>query len=326
MKQLHRARQVGTCAIAFAVLLRLWVAGVPEKLYFRFLQPNIDTLLTKLETGRNVRFSSSMEPFSPDFMESPPPSLPEVTEATLPAFSGDEEIDLYYAVRKDPDIESLLAKPLEWNLFGEDPAVLILHTHTTESYTRQGEDYRETSSWRTLDPGYNMLSIGVLVAEILENAGIRVLRVENLHDYPSYSGSYIRSRQSVREVLKENPGIRLVLDLHRDAAGEGTNQMRTRAKVEGEDSAQLMVVIGTNHDHYEENLSLGLKLHVQLEQMNPGIMRPLQLRPQRFNQDLGPGALLIEVGAAGNNHKEARIAATQLAKGIIALARGTDIS
>ena len=256
-------------------------------------------------------------------MESPPPSIPEVTEAPLPAFSGEEVVDLYYAVRKDPDIESLLAKPLEWNLFGEDPAVLILHTHTTESYTRQGEDYRETSSWRTLDPEYNMLAIGSLVAESLEEAGIRVIRVEDLHDYPSYSGSYIRSRQSIRDILKEHPGIQLVLDLHRDAAGEGANQMRTRAKVEAEDSAQLMVVIGTNHNAYEENLSLGLKLHVQLEQQNPGIMRPLQLRTQRFNQDLNPGALLIEVGAAGNSHKEARIAATQLAKAIVTLAKGT---
>lgn len=323
MKELHRARRVGTCAIAFACLLRLCSAGVPEKLYFRFLQPNIDTLLAKQETGRNVRFSSSMEPFSPDFMESPPPSIPDATEAPLPAFSGEEEIDLYYAVRKDPDIESLLAKPLEWNLFGQEPSVLILHTHSTESYTKQGEDYKETSSWRTLDEGYNMLSIGNLVAEILETAGIGVIHEKTLHDYPSYSGSYIRSRQSLREAMKAYSNIRLVLDLHRDAAGEGANQMRTLAKVDGEKSAQLMVVIGTNHDGYEENLSLGLKLHVQLEQEHPGIMRPLQLRSQRFNQDLSPGALLIEVGAAGNNHKEARIAATQLAEAIIDLAKGT---
>ena len=323
MKELHRARQVGICAVAFACLLRLWAAGVPEKLYFRYIQPNIDVFLTKPETGRNVRFSSSIEPFSPDFMETPPPSLPEVTEPTLPAFSGEEEIDLYYAVRKDPDIESLLAEPLDWNLFGEEPTVLILHTHTTESYTRQGEDYKETSAWRTLDPDYNMLAIGSFVAERLEDAGIRVIRVEDLHDYPSYSGSYIRSRQSIRDILKEYPHIRLVLDLHRDAAGEGGKQLRTLAKVDGEDSAQLMVVIGTNHDAYEENLSLGLKLHVQLENQNPGIMRPLQLRAQRFNQDLSDGALLIEVGAAGNNHKEARIATTQLAQAIIALARGT---
>ena len=52
-------------------------------------------------------------------------------------------------------------------------------------------------------------------------------------------------------------------------------------------------------------------------------MRPLQLRAQRFNQDLSSGALLIEVGAAGNSHEEAGIAAKQLAEAIVALAKGT---
>ena len=323
MKELRRARRVGYTVIVCAVLWRLLAAGVPELLWYRLVQPNIDAFQAKLETGRNVRFSSSMESFSPDFMESPPPAIPEVTEPPIPAFSGEEEVELYYAVRKQPEIEDLLAKPLQWNLCTEEPTVLILHTHATESYTKQGEDYKETSSWRTLDENYNMLSIGQLVGEILEEAGIGVLHHRELNDYPSYNGSYIRARQSLREILKENTGICLVLDLHRDAAGTGANQMRTRAAVNGEDSAQLMIVIGTNHESYEENLSLGLKLHVQLENQNPGIMRPLQLRAQRFNQDLSPGALLIEVGAAGNSHREARIAAVQLAKAIVALAKGS---
>ena len=323
LKELRRARRVGYTVIACAVILRLFAAGVPELLWLRLIQPNIDAFLTKQETGRNVRFSSSSDTFSPDFMESPPPFLPEPTEPPLPAFSGEEEVDLYYAVRKQPDIEALLAKPLQWNLFCEEPSVLILHTHTTESYTKQGEDYKETSSWRTLDEDYNMLAIGQLVAAALEKAGIGVLHYRELNDYPSYNGSYIRARQSLREILKENAGIRLILDLHRDAAGEDGNQMRTLANVDGESSAQLMVVIGTNHENYEENLSLGLKLHVQLEQRNPGIMRPLQLRAQRFNQDVSGGALLIEVGAAGNSHKEARIAAEKLAEAIVALAKGT---
>ena len=74
----------------------------------------------------------------------------------------------------------------------------------------------------------------------------------------------------------------------------------------------------------EENLILGLKLHAQLERQAAGLTRPLQLRSQRFNQDLSSGALLIEVGAAGNSHKEAQIAATQLAYAIVALAKGTN--
>jgi len=323
LKELHRARRVGATAIVCAVLLRLFAAGVPETLWHSLLKPNSDAFLTESETGRNVRFSSSLEAYSPDFMESPPPFLPEPTEPPIPAFSGSEEVELYYAVRSSADIEALLAKPLEWNLFGTEPAVLILHTHATESYTKQGESYRETSSWRTLDENYNMLAIGQLVGTLLEEAGIGVIHHRELNDYPSYNGSYTRARQSIREILKEHSGIRLILDLHRDAAGEGGKQMRTLAEVDGEPSAQLMIVIGTNHEAYEENLSLGLKLHVQLENQAPGIMRPLQLRAQRFNQDLSSGALLIEVGAAGNSHKEARIAAEELAKAIVALAKGT---
>ena len=261
--------------------------------------------------------------FSPDFMESPPPSVPEPTEPPIPAFSDAEKIELFYAVRKNPDIEALLAKPLEWNLYGEDPTVLILHTDSTEGHTKNGEDYVESSDWRTLDEHYNMLSIGERVGQLLSQNGISVIQDREFHDYPSYNGSYVHARKAIKAYLEQYPSIRLVLDLHRDAVGTEQHQMRTLATVGGQDSAQLMVVLGTNHENYEENLSLALKLHAQLEQQTPGLTRPLQLRAQRFNQDLSPGALLVEVGAAGNTHAEALLAAEQLAEAIITLAKGT---
>lgn len=323
MHSLHRARRVGITAIACALLMRLSVSEFPENLFSGLKQSNTDTISTEQETGHNVRFSSSLDVFSPDFMESPPPVLPEITEVPLPSFSGDEAVNLYYAANVQPDISALLQKPLQWDLAGEEPSVLILHTHATESYSRRGENYKETSAWRTLDTDYNMLALGEVVSGILEEHDIPVIHDESLHDYPSYSGSYTRARKSLQQLLQAHPGIRLVLDLHRDASGGEEGQMRTRADVEGETSAQLMVVIGTNHENYEENLSLGLKLHALLEQRSPGIMRPLQLRGQRFNQDLNPGALLIEIGAAGNSHGEARLAAEQLAEAIVCIANGT---
>ena len=144
-----------------------------------------------------------------------------------------------------------------------------------------------------------------------------------LHDYPSYNGSYTRTRKVIKDYVNQYSSIQLILDLHRDAAGDGKNQMRTSATVDGEPSAQLMLVMGTNYDTYPENLSLALKVHAQLEAQCPGITRPLQLRAARFNQDLCPGSLLVEVGAAGNTHPEAHRAAQQLAKAIVALAEGT---
>lgn len=323
MDQSDRLRRAGISAILCAVLLRLWAAGAPEAIASFLTQPNIAAFLIYLETGRDVRFSPSLEVFFPRFVESPAPAVPDATEPPLPSFSGEETVELYYACKVSPDVGQLLSRPLSWDLTGEDPTVLILHTHSTESYTRQGEPYVETSRWRTLDEGYNMLSIGQRVGQLLSEAGIGVVQDRALHDYPSYNGSYVHARSSIREYLEEYPSIRLILDLHRDASG-GSDQLRTLATVDGVSAAQLMVVLGTNHEAYEENLSLGLKLHVQLERLSPGITRPLQLRGQRFNQDLCPGALLIEVGAAGNSHTEAMAAAEQLAKAIIALAKGTE--
>ena len=324
MKQVQRARRVGAAAICCALVLRLWSGGYGEKLLEFVTSMDMTAFWIYLETGRDVRFSPSLPAFSPDFMESPPAATEETqTEPTLPTFA-DAEIELYYATTKNPDIEALLAQPLSWDLRQEPPSVLILHTHTTESYTRKGEDYAESSAWRTADENYNMLAIGDLVGEILEENGIGVLHDRELYDYPSYNGSYTRARKDLKSFLLENPSIRMVLDLHRDAAGEGTTQMKTSATVAGERSAQLMLVVGTNYDTYTENLSLALKLHAQLESQCPGITRPLQLRAARFNQDLSEGALLVEVGAAGNTHGEARIAAKELAKAIVALAQGTE--
>lgn len=322
MDQTH-ARRIGAAAICCALVIRLFTSGAPQAVADWLTQPNIAAFLLYLETGRTVRFSSSQAVFAPNFAESPPPSVPEPTEAVLASFS-EGEVEIFNTSKKEPETDELLTRPLQWDLRGEKPTVLILHTHATESYTRQAENYRESSDWRTLDEHYNMLSIGAYVAAMLEEAGIPVIQDRTLHDHPTYSGSYGNARETIRAALKENPDIKLILDLHRDALEGKNGQIGTRATVDGAPSAQLMLVVGANHKGYENNLSLALKLHTQLEYMAPGIMRPLQLRPARFNQDLHPAALLVEIGAAGNTHKEAIRAADQLAEAIIALADGTE--
>ena len=174
-----------------------------------------------------------------------------------------------------------------------------------------------------------MLSIGDEVARILGENGITAYHDRTLHDHPSYTGAYSHARTTTRELLERYPTIRLVLDLHRDALETGKSQLRTHAVVRGEDSAQLMLVMGTDaggleHEHWEENLSLALKLQLQLERRSPGITRPINLRSQRFNQDLSTGALLVEVGAAGNTRQEALVAARELAMAIVDLSRGSE--
>lgn len=172
-----------------------------------------------------------------------------------------------------------------------------------------------------------MLSIGEAVAEVLLDAGIGVIHDREIHDYPSYNGSYVHARASTSRILEAYPSVCLVLDLHRDASESGGSQMRTEAVIDGAAGAQLMFVVGTDvsrqsHKNWEENLALALKLQVMLQQLSPGIMRPLNLRAQRFNQDLSPGALLVEIGAAGNTRQEALAAARKLGEALVNLAGG----
>lgn len=318
-----RSRRVGLTAIAWALLLRLWATGLPERAINYLLSPQGAAGMIYLETGRDVRFSPSQAVFSPDFRESPPPAMPQPTLPPIPSFSPEEAVTLQNSSSRKPDLPGLLAQPLQWDLYGDSPTVLILHTHGTESYTKGQETYEESAAWRTLDEQHNMLSIGAEVARLLDQAGIPTIQDRQLHDHPSYNGSYVDARKAIQAALEEYPSIRLVLDLHRDASGSARSQLRTLAQVEGQDSAQLMLVLGSNHKGYSENLSLALKLHTQLERQAPGITRPLQLRPQRFNQDLCPGAVLVEVGGAGNTRQEALLAARALAQALIGLAQGS---
>ena len=317
----RRSWRVGLTALAWAVLLRLFASGVPERAARWLFQGEGQAFLIYLETGRDVRQAQPETPeapqYRPAFAESPPPWMP------LPLFSREELGAVQISARKEPDLPALLEQPLTWELYGQQPTVLILHTHGTESYTAGDEPYEASAAWRTLDEEHNMLSIGAEVAALLDQAGIPTIQDRQLHDHPSYNGSYVDARKAIREYLAQYPSIQLVLDLHRDASGGAGGQLRTLAQVAGQEAAQLMVVLGANHDGYQENLSLGLKLQAQLERQCPGITRPTQLRRSRFNQDLCPGGLLIEVGAAGNTRAEALLAARQLAQAVIALARGT---
>ena len=331
MNQERKALRVGVVAILCAIILRLGINGAFQPLVDLLRRPETAAFLFYLETGRVLR-TNQPESEEAWARESPPPDFPaETVSPPEPAEFSPEDlglVELYSSREEDPDLEALLLSPLNWNLTGPDPTVLILHTHATESYTKApGEDYEETSDYRTPDPRYNMLSVGQALAEALKNRGISVLHDQTLHDAVSYNGAYTAARETVERYLAQYPSIQLVLDLHRDAADSGNGQLNTAADVDGQSSAQLMLVAGSDgggysHDRWQDNLSLALKLHVLLEKDNPGLCRHLCLRNSRYNQDLSPGMLLVEVGAAGDTRQEALTAVQALAEGILALSGG----
>jgi stage II sporulation protein P len=227
--------------------------------------------------------------------------------------------------------EGLLLQSLRWQMEPGVPTVLIVHSHATECYTKgPGQIYQESGNYRTKDTDHNMVAVGDALAALLEDRGIGVIHDRQLHDEPSYNAAYTSSRKSVEEYLAEYPSICLVLDLHRDAAlNADGSQYATSATVNGERSAQLMLLAGTasahgKHPNWKEILALALKLQVLLEKENPGIIRRTLLRGYVFNQDLCSGMLIVEVGTAGNTLQEALRAMPPLADAIAALKNGAN--
>lgn len=324
MEQERRSLRIGLAVIAGAVMLRVLGAGPLQAITGFFSQKEVVSALIFLETGRVVRTGAVTA------------TLPEITEPAgvkqepLSFQPEDAALVQVSAVCDYPlQLEQLLTAPLSWDLTQEMPTVLILHTHATEAYTQTAaQSYQESSAYRTLDEQHNTVRIGSYLAELLRAGGIQVIHDTGLHDYPDYSGSYSHARKSIQQHLKENPSICMVIDIHRDATDlSAARQLTTHATVEGMDSAQLMMVVGTDaggnlHPNWQENMALAVKLHTRLEKAYPGICRPISFRTQRFNQDLSAGAMLIEVGAAGNTLEEALLATRVLAEGILSLASG----
>ncbi len=301
--------------LILAVFLRLWAGGALTPVGQALQSREAASFLLYLHTGRVVRLAA------PETV----PHIVQATEEAPPAFdAGDLAlVEISDEPGLSPDLEALLTAPVDLHLADGEPRVLILHSHTTESFAQTGERYEETSPYRTLDPGHNMIALGRIVADILEEAGIGVIHDTDFHDYPSYNGAYSHAAASTRAYLEQYPTIELILDLHRDAADTPTGQMATQCSIGGERAAQLMFVLGTdkrlNHPDWEQNASLALKLQILLEKENPGICRDLTLSKNRYNQHLGPYALLVEIGAAGNTLEQAKLAARELGEAIVQL-------
>ena len=325
-----RSTKIGAALLIFAVVLRLATGSGAALLRSELLA----RVVTFLETGRYVSMQkiplletqATSVPTESTQLPTQPPALPLFFTADQASLTK-----LRYSCNYRPNVEKLLEKTLQWDLNSGEPAVLIVHTHGSESYTNEkGQTYKETTAYRTLDEAYNMVAVGDLLAQLLEAAGIHVIHDRTLHDYPSYNSSYNNSRASVKQYLKEYPTIWLVLDLHRDAAekSDGT-QFATHATVNGQDAAQIMFLVGTDesgnyHPDWQDNLSVAAKLNVLMEGIAPGVTRSATLRAQRFNQDLGPYALLVEMGSAGNTLQEVLRAVPVLAEAIIALKDGAN--
>ena len=204
------------------------------------------------------------------------------------------------------------------------PQVLIMHTHTTESYERQTLDWFDKSfNSRTTDNQYNVCRVGDEIEKQLKAAGIGVLHDKTLHDYPTFPGCYDRSAGTIQNYLKQYPTIKVVLDVHRDAIEQkdGT-RIAPVANVNGKNAAQVMIISGCDdgtmgYPNYFQNLKFAALLQSQMEADYPGFARPLLFDYRKYNQHLTTGSILLEMGGHANSMEEVIYAGELVGKSLV---------
>lgn len=264
------------------------------------------------------------EPAETETPEPPPPNEPDTPAPVETSITGQngqyymaaEGIYLKNNTDYEIDIEALLSAELGFSA-AEGAEVLIIHTHATEAYTPDGDDtYVPSEPYRTLDATQSVIRVGDELERILTERGITVTHDTGLYDYPAYNSSYSRAYTSIEEHLAENPNIKVVIDLHRDALeGADGTVYKTVADVGDTPSAQVEIIAGTDftglvHPNWRQNLAFAMKLQAEMVTKYPSLARPLYISQYRYNQHATTGSLIIEVGCSGNTLGEALAAVT----------------
>ena len=211
------------------------------------------------------------------------------------------------------DAKHFMEKNVRVEKTGDGPQILIYHTHSQEAFLDSKKD----------DPSQTVMGVGRELARILsEEHGYQVLWHDGVYDKPTRNGAYSRALPEIKEILRENPSIQVVIDLHMDEMPENVRQV---TEIDGRKTAKIMFFNGLSqtqktgkleylrNDYLEDNLAFSFQMEKAAWELYPGLTRKIYLKGYRYNMHLCPKTLLIELGAQNNTVEEAMNACIPLA-------------
>ena len=209
--------------------------------------------------------------------------------------------------------DSLLGKDLRLSHDPSTPQILIYHTHSQEGYQDSVPG----------DASTTVVGVGDYLAKLLtEQYGFSVIHHTGEYDVGDRDHAYSKAGPALEQVLKENPSIEVVIDLHRDGVREDTHLV---TEINGTKMAQIMFFNGLSrttkigdidylyNPYIEDNLAISFQMQLKAAEYYPGLTRRIYLKGYRYNMHYCPKSLLIEVGAQTNTVEEAMNAMVPLA-------------
>lgn len=188
------------------------------------------------------------------------------------------------------------------------PLVYIYNTHQTEEYASGNLSYYNIKP--TVYMASNMLKKSLShydIASIVEEENLKTVLINN--DW-NYSKAYDVSQMWLDRSIKEHTSLKYFIDVHRDSVS-------SKATINDKTYAKMMFVIGMNHDNYEQNESLMIKLNDYLNEHYKGLMRELFYGKRSvYNQNFNPNTILVEVGGIENTIDEVNNSIIALAEAL----------
>ena len=166
-------------------------------------------------------------------------------------------------------------------------------------------DARSNSSAR------NMVRVGDDLAAYLEKQGFTVIHDRTIHD-KDYTKSYDNSRATIEKYLEQYPSIEVTIDVHRDdITYSNKTKVKPTAKINGKKAARMMIISGCEYNRvknfpdWEENLKFDLQVQNKVNELYPGLMRPILFSERKYNMYETHYSFLLEVGTDANTLDEA---------------------
>lgn len=196
----------------------------------------------------------------------------------------------------------------------DQPQILIYHTHSQETFADSIPGNAQTG----------IMGVGEVLAEILRKQyGYNVMHHMGQYDVEKRDYAYSNSLPALEAILKENPSIEVVIDLHRDEVAEGT---RLVTEIGGKKMARFMFFNGLSrtrrlgdidslpNKNIADNLAFSFQMQVLCNEYYPGLTRRIYLKGYRYNMHLKQRYLLIEMGAQTNTYEECMNSCVPLAQ------------
>ena len=184
-----------------------------------------------------------------------------------------------------------------------EPMVYLYNSHQTEGY--------KTNFLDSFNINNTVLIASYILKEYLSDLGINTIVEENkIADILSennwkYGYSYKASRILLEDAKKNNPSLKMFIDIHRDSSA----YKNTVTEIEGQKYARVLLVVGLEHSNYEINLAEAQKINDKIKAFNVSLSRGIMQKKGPgvngiYNQDFDKYTFLMEIGGQYNTIEE----------------------